>query len=436
MGLIDELQRCKDVDDSMNWLHRSARSGDVEKMKILLKRHPDLQQNKACDGTIPLYWAVTCGNLTGIQLLVSAGSDVFCRSQKGDTLLTVAVICGHVHLVLYLVGACGIDPDMTGSESKSPVHRAIENDSLEMVSVLVTIGAEIDNSCFPIIARYGNISILKYVINKFQIDVNFQDWKGKAALMYTAEHCHMLMLKMLLEIGADIMAKDKKHRTSLHYAVEGGSKEILEYLIQRATKHTCLTEYLNSKDKYLGSDRCFFVRGKDNGLLAFHYIDVDRFLMDIFREITRSGGSLDVAKYGKVIKSGWGSCPAPEVVKEIDAMYDISCITPDTPHDLTPLSLAIIKDKQECALFLLECGADVTKTDTFGLTPLHLACMRGSLDVVDALVKHGAKIDVEDIHGRNALQSAKANRHTKVINFLTSLDFNQQYASSLQVTSS
>ncbi len=65
--------------------------------------------------------------------------------------------------------------------------------------------------------------------------------------------------------------------------------------------------------------------------------------MHTFREITHSGGSLDVAKYGKVIQSGWGAHPATEVVKEIDALYDASRVTSDTPEDMTPLSLAILK---------------------------------------------------------------------------------------------
>ncbi len=51
-------------------------------------------------------------------------------------------------------------------------------------------------------------------------------------------------------------------------------------------------------------------------------MEVDRFFLHVFREITKSGGwvtrYLDVAQYVTVIKSGWGAHPAIDIVKDID----------------------------------------------------------------------------------------------------------------------
>ncbi len=131
-------------------------------------------------------------------------------------------------------------------------------------------------------------------------------------------------------------------RTIFHAAVDCGKEDLLKFLLDHASHHG-FVHLVNQQEKFVGGDRCFLVRGRDNGLLAFHYIEVDRFHVYKFRELTRSGGSLDVASYGTVIKSGWGAHPAPEIVKEIDDMYDTSRVTSDTPLDMTPLFLAILK---------------------------------------------------------------------------------------------
>ena len=45
---------------------------------------------------------------------------------------------------------------------------------------------------------------------------------------------------------------------------------------------------------------------------------------------------------------------------------------------------------EELAMFLLNKGADVSKTDTIGTTPLHAAVQTGKLELVKALLAHGA----------------------------------------------
>ena len=50
------------------------------------------------------------------------------------------------------------------------------------------------------------------------------------------------------------------------------------------------------------------IRGKDKGRDSWHYVEVSRGLMDIFMKKTR-GGTIDVAKYGTLLFSGWGPDP-------------------------------------------------------------------------------------------------------------------------------
>jgi len=68
------------------------------------------------------------------------------------------------------------------------------------------------------------------------------------------------------------------------------------------------------------SGELFLVRGKDRGEPAWHYVFVKRAKLPLFREAVK-GGSLDVADYGEVVKSGWGKNPPDEVIEEMKEKY-------------------------------------------------------------------------------------------------------------------
>ncbi len=80
---------------------------------------------------------------------------------------------------------------------------------------------------------------------------------------------------------------------------------------------------LSNADKIRrGRKECLFlVRGKDKGRDAWHYVLVEKKLKEQFLSDIKKG-SLDVADYGEVLKSGWGKDPSKEIKDEIDAMFE------------------------------------------------------------------------------------------------------------------
>ena len=64
----------------------------------------------------------------------------------------------------------------------------------------------------------------------------------------------------------------------------------------------------------------YVVRGKDKGRPAWHYVLVDEGRENAFKEKVASG-TVDVAVYGKVIKSGWGRDPPDDVKNAIDSFF-------------------------------------------------------------------------------------------------------------------
>ena len=54
----------------------------------------------------------------------------------------------------------------------------------------------------------------------------------------------------------------------------------------------------------------------------------------------------------------------------------------------------------------------------FRSTPLILACTKGHAEVVTSLLELGADIQLKDSYGRTALECAKTNGHTNIVDLL------------------
>lgn len=64
----------------------------------------------------------------------------------------------------------------------------------------------------------------------------------------------------------------------------------------------------------------YLVRGKDRGKPAWHYVLIEKMKLPIFLEMVK-GESIDVAKYGKVLYSGWGEDPPEDIVKKVEEEF-------------------------------------------------------------------------------------------------------------------
>lgn len=64
----------------------------------------------------------------------------------------------------------------------------------------------------------------------------------------------------------------------------------------------------------------YLVRGEDSGRKVWHYVFVDKAKQALFKQMIKSE-SIDVAQYGKVLYSGWGENPPPEIAEAIKKQY-------------------------------------------------------------------------------------------------------------------
>ena len=77
------------------------------------------------------------------------------------------------------------------------------------------------------------------------------------------------------------------------------------------------------KDRFLEGSQLFLLRGKDRGRKAWHYLLVDEDKLDTYNALFSDGNrpSIDCAKYGKVVYSGWGEDPPKDVLRKIELQF-------------------------------------------------------------------------------------------------------------------
>ena len=64
----------------------------------------------------------------------------------------------------------------------------------------------------------------------------------------------------------------------------------------------------------------FLVNSQEEGMDCWHYIIADKKKIPILKEkIKRGPEIIDLNNYGKIVRSGWGKQPSPEVKKQVES---------------------------------------------------------------------------------------------------------------------
>ncbi len=280
----------------------------------------------------------------------------------------------------------------------------------------MAVVAAITNTILMILAVNDDYTeIMKNLLEQYRdLDINYKDAKGKTAIYIAIERGNVAMSKCLIEYGADLGIRDQQGRTLLHAAVDGGKAELIDLLL---TCNLLPPGLIDMQDRYVGIERCILLPANNNS----YYIEVNRLYLHLFRangDMNKNGATVDIAKYGTVITSGWGTHPSPEAESQKDDYYDVSKVSSSTPKDLTPLLYAILADKPQCALKLLQNNCRIDIPDCFGNSALHLACMRGMLDVAQELIRKGANLHATNRDGKKPIDAAQSNEHSVIVHLL------------------
>ena len=177
-----------------------------------------------------------------------------------------------------------------------------------------------------------------------------------------------VVVRLLLEKGADIEAKDRDGRTALDWAAHNRHEEVIRLL----------------------SDKAMDIGGKgDHGWTALHWA--------AWKGYSAVAGLL-LEKRANV------------EAKDRDG--------------LTPLHLAAEKGHKAVVTLLLGKGANTKANGLNGLTALHLAAQEGHFGMVLLLLEGGVDVEAKDYDGTSALHLAAEKGHDAVVRLLLGKEAN------------
>ena len=320
-------------------------------------------------------------------------------SDYNDTEKAVELVLHH-----------GLDVNSPAKGNRTPLLWASLRCSSEFVKTLTDLGAETnartEEKCTPLIlATYWNNYMAAHLLTKIGADTDAQEVDGMAAL-HVASCRSASITQCLIESGCNVNLPSTTGRTPFHLAVQNKQKHVVKMLLENDAD-------VGKRDKQDPNDRVILVRGKDKGKPAWHFVDVKKALTGLFYKRVKSG-SLDVAHFGTVLASGWGTDPPDSKREEIFKADSVNTVE---IKDKTALHIACEIGDVAIMDLLVEHGAAINALDADRFTPVQLAAIRGNMKVVKRLVELKADVNLTTADGKDAVDYAKMNEEEQIEEF-------------------
>lgn len=388
-----------DTDPDVERAFALAWQKDVEGMRELLDRRPELANARACHG-----WDVLDG-MTGRR--TGAGEMLFQRLYRRwigsgpSAVLHVAARQGDAATVGLLLSRRA-EPNPGNEVGQRPLHLAARYGHAAAAESLLAGGAEVDARAargytpLSVAAGHGRAPVVELLL-AHGADLHHREGGGWTPLHRAASEGHAGVVRLLVDHGARVDAPDDDGNTSLLYATQGGHRETVELLASRGAGvaaqgggHSPLTTAILNPDP--AAVRDLLERGADpdqpNG---------------------RGETPLEVAiqSEGKLSASN-----LEDVRILLAAGVDVGA---RWKNGDTPLHRAAWNGHTEIAALLIERGAVVDARNEWAWTPLHAAAGQHGHDVAELLIAHGADVNARSDSGQSPLDKAWADERMKAL---------------------
>lgn len=233
-------------------LHHAAMSGNKDLVVYLIEKLHLNPKATTTDGKTLLHFAAESGNKDLVEYLIDKFElDPKATTSHRDTVLHFAAESGNIDLFEFLIDKFGLDLLAPNMANQTPLffagcaaccgHQKIFEYLIKNLKKL-HLTPDIDIISFAISS--GNIELIEYLIDNFEIKVN--DQTVFVALLGACSKGNKIFIEYLKEkFGFSCLdTPDKQFKILIRAAIKG-HKEVLKYLIEE-----CGLNHLQNEDGY------------------------------------------------------------------------------------------------------------------------------------------------------------------------------------------
>ena len=211
-------------------LHIGLKEDQTEIAKILIQKGAQIDAEDFL-GCTPLnvalnHWSKGHREIAKILFDMGAKYKFNGMMDLGWTYLHFVVDKDHIELAKYLIGSKGVQIDAKGKkDGNTPLHIAARNGNFELAKLLVEHGANIE-------ARNDNTQTPYYLSNRENHKAKAKT-DGDTPLHIAAHNGKFELVKLLVEHGANIGARNDNNQTPYYLSNRQNHKEISKYLLEK-----------------------------------------------------------------------------------------------------------------------------------------------------------------------------------------------------------
>jgi ankyrin repeat protein len=206
-----------------------------ESLRLLLDHARDVSESTA------LAAPISTGYTEGVRLLLRAGADPNRLLPRDATdppwpPVYAAVQSGCPAELVGLLLDAGGDPDAPYLDGHSPYRIAVRQGRTDIADLLARYGARVDTTDadrFLLACRQGNQAEAERLLRATPGLPGLLGDDGQAALVDAAGHGQAEAVRLILDAGIPLDARDQDGATPLHAAALSGSAQVIRLLLDR-----------------------------------------------------------------------------------------------------------------------------------------------------------------------------------------------------------